>query len=392
MKEVELSEIFNNGSGFPCNFDDTYLATESVAKYKLLYDKKILEDFDKKLEDNKFYLPDNDVKKMIIVGLLTGNIILQGPPGTGKTTLAKIICDLFQCTSEIVTATADWTTYDTIGGLYPDVDADGNEIMVGKNGKLVDAIIKCAEKILNKEIHKTESEQAHWLIIDELNRSEIDRVFGELFTVFGSISDKPRKLNLWFHKNSNLSFVFVPNRFRIIGTMNNIDKNFVNNLSQGLSRRFAFITINPPKENQFEDELKYVKENAIKNIINKSNIIDDSSELENIIENSDFQYVEEQVKKILKSIRYEGEDNLGLNIGTAPIIDVYEMTLLQLYMGMPTPINQESILSAFDLALVDKVLPQTDGFYYERIQKFLEYLKSNYPQFKKCISKLEEIQ
>ena len=48
-------------------------------------------------------------------------MILTGPPGTAKTTLAQAVAEpqaRRQCDGYVLTtATADWTTYETIGGL-----------------------------------------------------------------------------------------------------------------------------------------------------------------------------------------------------------------------------------------------------------------------------------
>jgi dynein-related subfamily AAA family protein len=62
----------------------------------------------------------------------------------------------------LTTATADWTTYETIGGLKPTQD---NRLTFAP-GHFLEAI-----------------EQNKWLVIDELNRSNFDRAFGQLFTV-----------------------------------------------------------------------------------------------------------------------------------------------------------------------------------------------------------------
>lgn len=90
-----------------------------------------------------------------------------GPPGTGKTKLAKEICKSYGVEYEMVTAMSDWSTYDTIGGYKPDIDGslffdEGVFLRLFKD--------KNSKTLTNK-----------WLIIDEINRADIDKAFGALF-------------------------------------------------------------------------------------------------------------------------------------------------------------------------------------------------------------------
>ena len=72
-------------------------------------------------------LIDTHIVLQIVINLLAGrNIIIAGPVGTGKTTLATMISELFWKNdvhegyySDIYTATADWSSYDVIGGIVP---------------------------------------------------------------------------------------------------------------------------------------------------------------------------------------------------------------------------------------------------------------------------------
>src|SRR5690606_34592480 len=57
------------------------------------------------------------VKTAIRIGK---HIILTGPPGTGKSKLAQKICELYEMIPMTVTASSNWSTYETIGGYRPD--------------------------------------------------------------------------------------------------------------------------------------------------------------------------------------------------------------------------------------------------------------------------------
>lgn len=383
MANIDKITEFNEGRLWPYNYDDTYLATKHVQRFPLELGDNLVENLKKAVDEAGLYFDDDDLLKEIATGLIRGNIILQGPPGTGKTTLAAIVCKAFHVKYDIITAVSDWTTYDTIGGLQPSVDEEGNEIIAGKNGRIVESIIKCCNTVLEREQYDGK-EQASWLVVDELNRSEIDKVFGDLFTVFGSDDIDKRRMPLWFENDENKKMLYVPRRYRIIGLMNNVDKNYVFDLSHGLARRFTIINVLPPAEGSMGNELNNCRRNIAQKLPEKlervGSLVLDENYISSLFRDNTFKENEGVIIDLLKRIRYEGEGRLGLQFGTAQIVDLYENIAVQMilndYLSMEDEKKKEAVRRIIDAAINDRIIPQVDGSDYLKLKKFSETILS----------------
>ncbi len=204
-------------------------------------------DFSRELDSGSLHFQDRDlILKQVKTALASGkNIIFTGPPGTGKSKLAKEICNSYAVPFTMTTATSDWSTYETIGGYRPDRD--------GTLSFTPGLFLKCF-KDTSTNLPKNE-----WLIIDEMNRADIDKAFGSLFSAltgdpitlaFSSESGKQiivRPQDEHELEANDYEYV-IPEDWRLIGTMNTLDKASLYEMSYAFMRRFAFIPIGIPKK------------------------------------------------------------------------------------------------------------------------------------------------
>lgn len=194
------------------------------------------------------------------------NIIFQGSPGVGKTFMAKklaysIIGEADDDKIKMVQFHESYSYEDFIIGYRP---TDKNFEL--KNGVFYDFCQKAASDMDNE----------YFFIIDEINRGNISKIFGELLMLIES-DNRDAEIILSYN---NESFT-VPNNLYIIGMMNTADRSIAV-IDYALRRRFCFVDIDPAFGN--EKFINYLKEKNINdNLINKINtkFID----LNNIIKN-----------------------------------------------------------------------------------------------------------
>lgn len=189
------------------------------------------------------------------------NIILQGAPGTGKTyNTAAIALKTLDITDvdltdhkavmirydELLGKQIFFTTFhqsldyeDFVEGLKPHVQTNDKGNSIGVTYEPEDGIFKRA---CNKAVENAEDNKSVVLIIDEINRGNVSKIFGELITLLESDKrsqgNHPIKVILPYTKAE----FGVPSNLYIIGTMNTTDRS-TGTLDYALRRRFAFVTL-----------------------------------------------------------------------------------------------------------------------------------------------------
>jgi MoxR-like ATPase len=172
------------------------------------------------------------------------HLLFSGPPGTGKSRFASALSrTVVDSGYEVATATADWTTFDTIGGYMP---AEGGALI------FEEGVVLRALKMSN------------WLIIDEINRADIDKAFGPLFTILSGAGEhqgageevvlpyrqegKTTKI-VWSNGGDPLPHEYpITPAWRLLGTLNVRDKASLFKLSFAFLRRFAVIDVPLPSQ------------------------------------------------------------------------------------------------------------------------------------------------
>jgi energy-coupling factor transporter ATP-binding protein EcfA2 len=158
------------------------------------------------------------------------HLVFQGPPGTGKTYLAKHLADVEVSGShgevELVQFHPSYSYEDFVQGIRPIV-VDGAVQYDLVSGRFLNF---CDRALRNPTA-------PHVLIIDELNRGNVSKIFGELMYLLEYRSDSI------YLAQGDVPFS-VPGNVRIIATMNTADRSIAL-IDHAFRRRFSFVFLAP---------------------------------------------------------------------------------------------------------------------------------------------------
>lgn len=262
------------------------------------------------------------------------NLIFHGAPGTGKSYLAREIAadivsngyykeysqlsDEQKEQIEFVQFHPSYDYSDFVEGLRPKVNADGT-----MGFELQDGIFKKFIDRARKNYEDSQTEQKKYIfIIDEINRGEISKIFGELFFAIdpgyrgraGEISTQYANL----HSDPDEKF-YVPENVYIIGTMNDIDRS-VDSFDFAMRRRFRFIELKADECLEMLDSLEEnLKEEAIR-----------------------------RMAALNKEIAATEDLNEDYQIGAAYFLKLKTLTFKQLWTDYLRPLLQEYVRGMYD--------------------------------------------
>ena len=157
-------------------------------------------------------------------------IILYGPPGTGKTYLAsKLARHLTDDGAvKLVQFHPSYTYEDFFEGFRPEPGGSGTLTFTLRAGPFRDFA----------EVAAANPTTAYILIIDEINRANLAKVFGELYFL---LEYRDESISLQYSPDKEFT---LPQNLFIIGTMNTADRSIAR-IDTAMRRRFAFVELDP---------------------------------------------------------------------------------------------------------------------------------------------------
>ena len=159
-------------------------------------------------------------------------VIFQGPPGTGKTFVAQELALCLAGSAERVTLVQLHPSYayeDFVQGYRPAL-SDGQPTFELRSGPLLQA----AERA------RAGPDADHFMVIDEINRGNLAKVFGELYFL---LEYREQGVRLQYAGDADIPFS-LPDNLYVIGTMNTADRSIAL-VDLALRRRFHFVEFHP---------------------------------------------------------------------------------------------------------------------------------------------------
>jgi 5-methylcytosine-specific restriction protein B len=213
-------------------------------------------------DPDKPFISEDEFDEIVELLFRKKNIILQGAPGVGKTFLARkiayqLIGQMKDENIETVQFHQSYSYEDFMQGIRP---TTSGEFKV-RNGIFYNFCVRA----------RGNAEETYVFIIDEINRGNLSKIFGELMMLIESDKRSPRyALKLTYSEDDSPKF-YVPENVYIIGCMNTADRSIAI-VDYALRRRFAFCSIEPELGDSFKEFLcSELSKEFVNNICNKLN-------------------------------------------------------------------------------------------------------------------------
>lgn len=227
-------------------------------------DEIVADKYDKNDFLNEVFIDEDKYDSIVSILNKKKNIILEGAPGVGKTFMAKrlaysTIGSKDKNKVELIQFHQSYSYEDFIEGYRP--NENGFELQRG-------IFYKLCKKAYNDKSNN------YYLIIDEINRGNLSKIFGELLMLI-EYDKREDSLKLAYSEED----FSVPENLYIIGLMNTADRSLAL-IDYALRRRFSFIRIEPAF-----DSKKFLKDFSEKFDKDYSKVLDIIKKINDAIEN-----------------------------------------------------------------------------------------------------------
>lgn len=269
IPDLENMEYMKNqqGSFFKVTADEYDIIMELVRGDNPILKQKNIEKYTKSNFLDEVYVGYQDYERLESLLLRKKNLILQGAPGVGKTFAAKRLAYAMMGEKDDsrvmqVQFHQNYSYEDFVMGYKPNEEG-GFEL---KNGVFYRFCKRAA----------ADSEHKYFFIIDEINRGNLSKIFGELLMLIeNDYRDKPIQLA---YKDEMFA---VPSNLYILGMMNTADRSLAM-IDYALRRRFSFFEMKPGFNSPaFEEGIRKLHDPQLNNLVKA--IV----ELNKVIENDD---------------------------------------------------------------------------------------------------------